>query len=140
VRALAALPAGTARGLLIDVVRRATAVQEEGEAIGPLVVAACAAARDLAGLDLHLDAFDAQRDRLGDPPAGWLDAVARCESGRDALTQRLLEASTVLARRHADAARGADSSGEALAELTRDLDAEARLQAEAAREVAKLFC
>src|SRR5439155_1265778 len=90
VRALAALPTGAARALLIDLLRRADAVTAAGDGasrLEQLVIAACDAARDLAALEQHLAAFDARRDRLADAPPGWLDALSRCERGRDVLTQ-----------------------------------------------------
>src|SRR5256885_14356564 len=96
VAALASLPAGHARALLVDLLRRATAVTVGAERIAGLIAAACSAARDLAALEQHLAAFDARRDRLLDAPADWLDALNRCERGRDLLTQRLLEASAAV--------------------------------------------
>jgi len=139
VQALAALPAGPARGLLRDLLRRAAANPPSAASIGPLVTAACSAARELAALESHLEAFDAQAERLADPPTAWLDALTRCERGRDALGQRLLEAVAALSGAFGERALQAASSGEALATLTRDLDAEGRLQAEAAREVEALL-
>ncbi|MGH7671560.1 MAG: hypothetical protein ACREMC_01575, partial [Gemmatimonadales bacterium] len=139
VLALAVLPAGAARGLLIDLLRRATAVTGEASAdrLGQLVVAACGAARDLAALEQQLAAFDARRDRLMDAPAGWLEALSRCERGRDLLTQRLLEASAALSGWQA---RAVEAEGAAtLAELARDLGEEGRRQEAAAREVAELL-
>jgi len=139
VSALATLQRGVARGLLLDLLRRARAVSspEDAARCGGLVVAACAAARDLAAIEQHLAAFDAKRDRLADPPPGWLDALTRCERGRDLLTQRLLEASATLSgwQARATLSEGADMLGA----LTRDLDEEGRRQAEAAREVAALL-
>src|SRR6266550_4367852 len=140
VRALAALPAGAARALLTDLLRRAGAVTTTGEGasqLDQLVIAACDAARDLAALEQHLGAFDARRDRLADAPPGWLDALSRCERGRDLLTQRLLEASAALSNWQAGAAQ-VDGS-ERLAELVRDLGEEGRRQEAAAREVAELL-
>jgi hypothetical protein len=139
VRALAALPAGAARALLIDLLRRADAVTtgKEGNGLEQLVIAACDAARDLAGLEQHLGAFDAQRDRLADAPPGWLDALSRCERGRDLLTQRLLEASAAVSGRQAATISG--DGAETLAALVRDLGEEGRRQQEAAREVAELL-
>jgi hypothetical protein len=139
VRALAALPAGAARALLIDLLRRADAVTtgKEGNGLEQLVIAACDAARDLAGLEQHLGAFDAQRDRLADAPPGWLDALSRCERGRDLLTQRLLEASAAVSGRQAATISG--DGAETLAALVRDLGEEGRRQEEAAREVAELL-
>ncbi len=140
VRALAALPAGAARALLIDLLRRADAVTAGGEGasrLDQLVIAACDAARDLAALEQHLGAFDARRDRLADAPPGWLDALSRCERGRDLLTQRLLEASAALSRWQAGAV-AADGT-ESLAELVRDMGEEGCRQEAAAREVAALL-
>ena len=139
VQTLATLPPGPARGLLRDLLRRAAASPPDGAPIGPLVTAACTAARELATLESHLEAFDAQGERLVDPPAAWLDALTRCERGRDALGQRLLEAVAALSGASGERALQAASPGEALATLTRDLDEEGRLQAEAAREVEALL-
>ncbi len=139
VRTLAALPTGSARRLLIDLLRRASAMPGAVDLVGPLVIAACAAARELAALELHLDAFDTERERLADPSAGWLDALARCERGRDALVQRLLDATATLSRVSGDFALRAASPAASLADLTRELDAESRLQAEVAREVTELL-
>jgi len=140
VRALAALPAGSARALLTDLLRRAGAVTTTGEGASRLdqvVIAACDAARDLAALEQHLGAFDVRRDRLADAPPGWLDALGRCERGRDLLTQRLLEASAALSRWQGGAAQVEGS--ERLAELVRDLGEEGQRQEAAAREVAELL-
>jgi hypothetical protein len=137
VRVLAALPAGHARALLLDLLRRAAAVTAAADRVGPLVVAACAAARDLAMLEEHLAAFDGRRDRLAEAPAGWVDALSRCERGRDLLTQRLLDASATLSRLQAGVSEV--EGGNAIDELARDLDAEGRRQVEAAREVAELL-
>jgi len=139
VQTLATLPAGPARGLLRDLLRRAAASPPDAAPIGPLVTAACTAARELATLESHLEAFDAQSERQTDPPAAWLDALTRCERGRDALGQRLLEAVAALSGASGERALQAASPGEALATLTRDLDEEGRLQAEAAREVEALL-
>lgn len=139
VRTLAALPTGAARRLLIDLLRRASAMPGAADLVGPLVIAACAGARELAALEQHLDAFDTERDRLADPPAGWLDALARCERGRDAMVQRLLDATATLSRVSGDSALRAASSAASLADLTRELEAESRFQAEAASEVTDLL-
>jgi Protein kinase domain len=138
VRTLVGLPAGAARQLLLDLLRRAAAVPEHLVSLGPLVVAACAAARELAGLEQHLDALDARTERLARDPGG-LDALARCERGRDALVQRLLDATASLSRLAGDAAALTAGEDSPLASLARDLDAEGRLQAEAAREVETLL-
>jgi hypothetical protein len=137
-RTLAELPSGTARTLLIDLLRR-TAGSPVGPAlVGALVVAACAAARQLAALDRHLDAGDANVDRLTSRPEG-LDALARCEQGRDALVQRLLETTATLSRMTGDAALQAALPDSPLAAAARELAEEGRLQADAAREVEELL-
>jgi len=140
VRTLASLPAGAARALLIDLLRRADAVTAVGKTVNgldQLVIAACDATRDLAALEQHLGAFDARRDRLADAPPGWLDALSRCERGRDLLTQRLLEASAAVSGWQAASVEG--ESAEGLAALVRDMGEEGRRQEAAAREVAELL-
>lgn len=137
-RTLAELPNGAARALLIDLLRRAS-----GSPVGPalveaLVVAACTAARQLAALDRHLDAGDAQTERLTNRADG-LDALARCEQGRDALVQRLLETTATLSRMTGEAALQAALPDSPLAAAARELAEEGRLQADAAREVEALL-
>ena len=137
-RTLAELPSGTARTLLIDLLRR-TAGSPAGPAlVGALVTAACAAARQLAALDRHLDTGDAQAERLTSRPNG-LDALTRCEQGRDALVQRLLETTATLSRMTGDAALQAALPDSPLAAAARELAEEGRLQAEAAKEVELLL-
>ena len=138
VRTLAELPAGPARSLLIDLVRRASATTSDSESLGALVRSACAAARELAALEHHLEAFEAEADRLT-ATAGGIDALARCEHGRDLLVQRLLEATATVSRLSGDAALRVGAPEAALAVAARDLDDEGRIQAEAAREVAELL-
>jgi len=129
------LPDGQARILLLDLLRRAAAVPLAAQA-GPLVSAACEAARQLHGLELHLDAFAAQQNRLPDHSPRWRDAFERCKRGRDLLTQRLQEASLALSRWQAAQGIGV---GESLGVLARELNEESRYQQEAAREVEALL-
>ena len=81
IRALAELPAGTARGLLADVTRLARPIfarlTREGDARGQkpllheLVGSACVAAADLAMLDDNLARFERERARATAPvPTG----------------------------------------------------------------------
>ncbi len=145
VRALAELPAGTARSLLADVVRLArplfTRVAREGDdrgagpALQELVAAACAAASDLAMLDDNLARFERERARSASHPPEWLDALAHSERARDALVQRLLEAMTVLGRLQGQATAAAAAEDGTLAEAARELRAEAEAQAAATREI-----
>jgi hypothetical protein len=149
VEALTALPPGTARNLLADVVRTSGAlfatIAREGDPRGlapsleELVTAACRAACDLADLDDQLTRFERQRERLAAAGPERLDALARCERTRDALVQRLLEAMTAVSRLRAQQAELADASEPALGDITRELQAEADAQAAAAREIAVLL-
>ncbi|PYP41073.1 MAG: hypothetical protein DMD48_01375 [Gemmatimonadetes bacterium] len=111
---LARLPDGQARVLLADLLRRAAVVPAAAQP-GPLVSAACEAARQLAALDVHGDAPVAKR-------------------GRALLTQRLQDASAALTRWQA-----AQGAGESLSALARELSDESRYQQEAAHEVEALL-
>ena len=143
------LPPGPARSLLADLVRKGRACHEalsrqgDGRGIGPaleqVLVAACGAASDLAQLDDNLASLEAQRDRFAVPPAGWLDALARCERVRDGLAQRLLDATTALGTLRTEAVAQRGALGTELSELTRELEAEAAARAAAAKEVAELL-
>jgi len=135
VEALAQLPDGQARILLTDLLRRAAAVPAEAQA-GPLVSAACEAARQLYALELHLDAFAAPQNTLLDQSPRLRDAFARCRRGRDLLTQRLQDASAALSRWQAAQGVGV---GESLGNLARELSEASRYQEEAAHEVEALL-
>jgi len=135
VETLAELPAGHARTLLIDLLRRASAVPAAAHA-DPLVWAACEAARQLSALELHLAAFDAQQGTMPDHSPRWRDAFERCQRGRDLLTGRLQDASAALSRWQAAQGIGV---GESLGELARELNDESRSQQQAAREVEALL-
>ena len=133
VDALALLPGGNARMLLADLLRRAEAVPSAAHA-GPLVAAACDAARQLSALALHLAAFEAQQGRELEPSPRWRDALTRCQRGSALLTQRLQDASAALSRWQA-----AQGAGESLGELARELNDESRYQQDAAHEVELLL-
>jgi predicted Ser/Thr protein kinase len=149
VQTLSELPPGTARNLLADLVRMcaalATRLEHAGDdrGLGPslaeLLPAACSAAIDLAQLDENLGRFERQRDQLATRPEGMLDALARCERTRDALVQRLLEAMTVVGRLQGQQAALAAESDDTLAEVTKELKAEAEAQAAAAKEIKELI-
>jgi predicted Ser/Thr protein kinase len=148
-RTLADVAPGTARGLLADLVRAARALfvrlERTGDdrglvpALTELIISACSAASDLAQLDENLGRFERQRERFATLPPGWLDGLARCERTRDALVQRLLEAMTVLGKLQNQSAELADADDPTLPDLTRELQAEARAQSEAAEEVEALL-
>ena len=149
VRTLAELPPGTARSLLADVVRLARplfarlarAADERGQTVvlGELVTFACIAAADLGMLDDGLARFERERSRAAGPGRDWLDALRRSEQARDALVQRLLEAMAVLGRLQSQATWAAAEEEGTLVEVTRELQAEAALQASAAAEIARLL-
>lgn len=107
--------------------------------LGELVAAACRAALDLADLDENLGRFERQRERFVGGLPERLDVLSRCERARDALVQRLLEAMTAVARLRTQHAELAGETEPTLVELTRDLQAEAALQAAAAREIETLL-
>ncbi len=109
--------------------RRADAVPQAAQA-GPLVSAACEAARQLAALEVHVDAFEAH------PSPRSHDALERCRRGRDLLTQRMQDASAALSRWQAAQGIGV---GESLGTLARELNDESRFQQEAAHEVEALL-
>ncbi len=142
---LAELPPGTARSLLADItrmgqalhgqLRRSGALPGAGSVLNELLVAASAAASDLAHLDAGLGRFENQHQRLASQPAGWLDALRRCERSRDALVQRLLEAMTVLGQlqgQSVDLGLAQSELAASIAELRTEADAHAAAAAEMA--------
>jgi hypothetical protein len=148
VATLAALPPGTARSLLADIgrmgqalhgkLRRGGDLQGAGEVLSELLRTSCVAAGDLALLDDTLTRFEQQRARLAARPAGWMDALARCERARDALVQRLLEAMTVLGQLQGQAV-DLESARSGLADSVSELRIEAEARAAAAAEIAALL-
>jgi serine/threonine-protein kinase len=149
VETLVALPAGTARSLLADIVRASGALYAtlarggDQRGIGPsleeLVAAACRAAADLADLDENLGRFERQRERLAAASPERLDALTRSERTRDALVQRLLEAMTAVARLRTQQAELAQEDDPTLGDLAGELRREAEAQAAASRELEALL-
>jgi hypothetical protein len=129
------LPEGKARLLLLDLLRRAAAVPTAAQA-GPLVSAACEAARQLHALELHLDAFAAQQNTTVEHSPRGRDAFERCRRGQELLTQRLQDASAALSRWQAAQGVGVVES---LGNVARELSEESRYQQEAAHEVEALL-
>jgi predicted Ser/Thr protein kinase len=145
VEALGRLPTGAARSLLGDAVRLGQGVfagrERAGDSpgiaasVGHLLEAACDAAERLSALDHDLALLEARGDRLGE---GAREAWARCERARDALAQRLLDAVALLTRLQAlEAERAATGAGE-LRQIVVELEEEAKIEAQAAKEVAAL--
>jgi hypothetical protein len=149
VRALAELPSGTAQSLLADVVRLARPLfarlgrggddRDQPAVLTELVGSASMAATDLAMLDDNLARFERERARAASHTTDWLDALARSERARDALVQRLLEAMTVLGRLQSQATSAVTAEDGSLAEVTRELRAEAEAQAAAGREIEEML-
>jgi ABC-type transporter Mla subunit MlaD len=149
VATMTALPSGTARSLLGDVVRSAgplfAALARTGDIRGlagplaELVSAACAAGQDLSDLDENLARFERQREQLAASGPERLDALSRSERTRDALVQRLLEALTAITRLRTQQAELAAEAEPGLGELAADLRREAEAQAAAARELEALL-
>jgi hypothetical protein len=146
--AFSALPNGSARSLLVDVARRAQAVQrglslrEDTTGINVLVdehvVAACASARDLAALDESLAQYDRERAR-DENDARWRDSLTECERTRDATVQRLLDAVTMLGQLDIQTIRGADDASARLSELVAEISSEVQARAAAREELGALL-
>ena len=145
---VAALPAGPARSLLADVVRRGQSVQRgmilRRDASGAsvlvqqLIEAACDSARDLAAIDESLTLFDREH-RRDDDDTRWLDTYAECERTRDATVQRLLDAVTVLGQLDAESMRSNEDMGARLEELVTEIAGEVDARAAAREEIRSLL-
>ncbi len=137
-RALAELPDGGARRLLGALVHHARAAVPLRH-VEPVLAAACAAAGTLARLEddlavLERAAGEGRNARARD------GVLARAERARAALTERLGDVAATLARlRVASSAGLAAADARELESLTRDLETEARLNAEAVSEVEALL-
>jgi len=148
VETFAALPPGSARSLLADVVRRGQSVQRAlvmrqdvsgtSVMVEALLVAACDAARDLAAIDESLALFDRERER-DDADTRWIESYAECERTRDAAVQRLLDAVTVLGQLDAQSMRSGEDVGTRLTELVEELSSEMTARAAAQEEIRSLL-
>jgi hypothetical protein len=146
--AFAALPAGPARALLADVVRRgqsvrrALALRQDSSGISvtvdDLLALACTSARDLASLDESLAQFDRERSR-DDGDAAWNDSVAECERARDAAVQRLLDAVTVLGQLDTQSIRGFEDVNARLGELVAEIASEVKTRVATREEMETLL-
>jgi hypothetical protein len=146
--AFAALPSGTARSLLADVVRRGQSVRRGlalrqdssgiGVTVDELLALACASARDLASLDESLAQFDRERSR-DDGSAVWNDSLAECERARDAAVQRLLDAVTVLGQLDTQSIRGFEDVNTRLGELVAEIASEAKVRSATREEMESLL-
>jgi hypothetical protein len=152
--AFAVLPAGEARELLADIVRRAGALLDAAGQTGErrlardvtdLVDACCEIAREHARLDAVLPALwepalapAAARGAADD--AGADELRRRGDAGRLLLTRRLREAAAVMEEMVVQ--QGVERSGAAaqrVAELTSELAAEAAARRHAAQEIHRLM-
>ena len=144
----AALPAGPARSLLADVVRRGQSVRRGlvlrqdssgiGVTVDDLLALACASARDLASLDESLAQFDRERSR-DDGNSAWNDSLAECERTRDAAVQRLLDAVTVLGQLDTQSIRGFDDVNARLGELVAEIAGEVKARSATREEMEALL-
>jgi hypothetical protein len=144
----AALPAGVARSLLADVVRRgqsvhrALALRQDSSGIAltvdDLLALACASARDVASLDESLAQFDRERSR-DDGDSAWNDSLAECERARDTAVQRLLDAVTVLGQLDTQSIRGFEDMNARLGELVAEIASEVKTRVATREEMEALL-
>jgi len=144
----AALPAGVARSLLADVVRRgqsvhrALALRQDSSGIAltvdDLLALACASARDVASLDESLAQFDRERSR-DDGDSAWNDSLAECERARDTAVQRLLDAVTVLGQLDTQSIRGFEDVNARLGELVAGIASEVKTRVATREEMEALL-
>ena len=144
----AALPAGVARSLLADVVRRgqsvhrALALRQDSSGIAltvdDLLALACASARDVASLDESLAQFDRERSR-DDGDVAWNDNLAECEQARDTAVQRLLDAVTVLGQLDTQSIRGFEDVNARLGELVAEIASEVKTRVATREEMEALL-
>ena len=144
----AAIPAGPARALLADIVRRgqgvarALVMREDASGIGAtvddLLMVACASARDLASLDDSLAQFDRERSRI-EFDSAWLDSLTECERARDSAVQRLLDAVTVLGQLDTQSIRGIEDGSARLGELVAEIASEVKARSATREEMEALL-
>ncbi len=143
--AAAAIPTGSAKTLLDDVLTMARA-QVDGAAtpalaarwrtqLEPLVGSAVAAAADLTQVDDTLSRLERDTPRGREVPAGWWDTLAQLERTRDGLSTTLLEVVGTLARARGLAIEEFDSTRARLDEDLQELRGEVDRQIDAIRRL-----
>jgi hypothetical protein len=142
------LPAGSARSLLADVVRRGQSVRRAlamrqdssgiGETVDDLLALACVSARDLASLEDSLAQFERERSR-DDGDAAWNHSLAECERARDSAVQRLLDAVTVLGQLDTQSIRGFEDVNARLGELVGEIASEVKTRVATREEMDALL-
>lgn len=144
--ALSAMAEGTAHRLFADFVRMARVVRPRdgggpsAEDLDALIRSAGKLAAELEALDAGLAIIERQAiHHAGAPDEAWLESHARVLRTRDRLVQRLLDALAALARTRAAGSEAALTDVNDLAELAREMERDAELQAEARREVEALL-
>lgn len=145
---LSAMQEGTARRLFADFVRMARVVRPPNgagsspaaEDLDALIRSAGRLAGELEALDAGLAIIERQAiHNAAAPDEAWLESHARVLRTRDRLVQRLLDALATLARTRAAGSDATLGDTRDISELARDMERDARLQAEARREVEALL-
>jgi hypothetical protein len=143
------LPAGNARSLLGDVVRRARvllgSLEEPDESsmkrdVADLVDACCGIALEHARLDAMMAEF--RPSRPGARPSGEIDAEQlrqRCEAAQEVMAKRLRDASAAIGAMYVQSVERGGAGDERVAELTSELTSEASARRQAAEELEKLL-
>ena len=138
----ASLPAGTARSLLGDVVRRARVLLGSLEApeessmkrdVSDLVDACCEIALEHA----RLDAMMAEARTTGETGTGELRE--RCAAAQETMAKRLRDASAAIGGMYVQSVERGSAPAERVAELTSELTAEASARRQASEEIQKLL-
>jgi hypothetical protein len=148
VETVAHLPPGSARTLLVDLIRLTQPVlaslehehdfAEVGASLEELLDAACITSLEIHRVDGAFDVLqrrsDADRsdDRLH-------EAAATCGRARETGVRRMIEAIAVVGQLGGGAIASAAEAGARLSAVTRELGAQARAQEEAAREIERLL-
>ena len=149
IQTLGQLPDGTARTLLIDLIRLVQTLflsfetagirSNVTESVSELLASSCRVAIELDRLDSTLANME---QRLRDDPTlpqEWLDSLSQCEQARDCLVQQVLEAIATVGTVRGQLSQSPDSIGQRLAQLTKTLGTEVEVHIETAREMAGLM-
>ena len=146
----ASLPAGTARSLLGDVVRRARVLLGSLEApeessmkrdVSDLVDACCGIALEHARLDAMMAEAGPAR-HAGERASGEVSANElrqRCAAAQEMMAKRLRDASAAIGSMYVQSVERDSVPAERVAELTSELTAEASARRQASEEIRKLL-
>ncbi len=140
---------GEARQLLVEALRLGRGLQrrlhgmsggaDALEAVEATLIGACAATRELAGIDPVLQALELHGEHRYEPPAGLVESRSMYEAARACVVQSLLEATAALSELRAAEMLDPERARGVLQERAAELSEDAAIAAQMSKEALGIF-